>query len=233
MIKHLLKTTRHDKGGSYQVEFSVNALVIGGWTGRNPEEIECHISELEAIGVERPERIPSFFRIPNDRLLFENALEVVGNESSGEIEIVIFYLEDGLWIGVGSDHTDRKLEAYSVPISKQVCAKPVASDVWRFDEIQEHWDQLQLRAFVFSKGIRRLYQDGSVNSLLSPGELSQKYRGGIETVPIGTVMFGGTIPVIGEISDADRFEMELEDPVLGRKIQHAYEIIRLPAEEYL
>ena len=31
-----------------------------------------------------------------------------------------------IFVGCGSDHTDRKVEAYSVTVSKQMCDKPIA-----------------------------------------------------------------------------------------------------------
>ena len=43
-------------------------------------------------------------------------------------------------------------------------------------------------------------------------------------------MFCGTLAVHGGIAPAEQFEMELEDPVLGRKITHSYEIETLPNE---
>lgn len=36
------------------------------------------------------------------------------------------------------------------------------------------------------------------------------------------------MPVIGEITPADAFELELEDPVLDRKITCRYEVHALP-----
>ena len=41
-------------------------------------------------------------------------------------------------------------------------------------------------------------------------------------------MFCGTLPAIGAIRSSSRFEMEIEDPVLGRKLAHAYEVTALP-----
>ena len=41
-------------------------------------------------------------------------------------------------------------------------------------------------------------------------------------------MFGGTFAAKGGIRPADRFEFELEDPVLKRKIRHGYDVIVLP-----
>jgi hypothetical protein len=41
-------------------------------------------------------------------------------------------------------------------------------------------------------------------------------------------MFGGTFAAKGGIRPADRFEFELEDPVLKRAIKHGYDVVTLP-----
>ncbi len=41
-------------------------------------------------------------------------------------------------------------------------------------------------------------------------------------------MFGGTFAAKGGIRPASRFEFELEDPVLKRKISHGYDVVTLP-----
>jgi hypothetical protein len=43
-------------------------------------------------------------------------------------------------------------------------------------------------------------------------------------------MFCGTLAAKGGIRPASRFKMELEDPVLKRKLTHAYAIKVLPVE---
>jgi hypothetical protein len=44
----------------------------------------------------------------------------------------------------------------------------------------------------------------------------------------GSVMFGGTLAAKGGIRPAERFEFELVDETLGRKIAHGYNIEPLP-----
>jgi hypothetical protein len=41
-------------------------------------------------------------------------------------------------------------------------------------------------------------------------------------------MFMGAIGAIGGIRPSPRFEMALEDPVLGRSLHHAYDVRVLP-----
>jgi hypothetical protein len=207
----------------------IKHLVIAGWTGRNVDALEKHILELEALGVKRPKSTPIFYRVSADLLTTKPSIEVLGTGSTGEVEFVLFSLADGLWVGLGSDHTDRKAETIGVSLSKQMCAKPIAATAWRYDDVRAHWDQLMLRSDVRRGGERQLYQEGFVASMRTPDELIKLYTRDA-TLPVGTAMFCGTLAVHGNIAFADRFEMELNDPVLGRRISHAYTISTLPDE---
>jgi hypothetical protein len=207
----------------------IRALVIAGWTGRNVEALEKHIRELEVLGVKRPKSTPIFYRVAADLLTVSSAIEVLGENSSGEVEFVLLALADGLWVGLGSDHTDRKAEAIGVSLSKQMCAKPICSKAWRYDDVAPHWEQLVLRSHVGQGSARRLYQEGSVATMRAPDEQIKLYTGG-HSLPVGTAMFCGTLAVHGGIAPAARFAMELDDPVLGRTLIHAYDITTLPDE---
>jgi hypothetical protein len=207
----------------------VQSLVIAGWTGRNLSALEAHIKELEAIGVKRPKSVPVFYRNAASLLTTGAAIETVGDKSSGEVEFVLFAFGDGMWVGVGSDHTDRKAETINVTLSKQMCAKPVGPWLWRYDEVKPHWEKLMLRSYVSDGGTRRLYQEGPVSNMRAPEELIKLYTGSEKLAP-GTAMFCGTFAVHGAISYAGTFEMELDDPVLGRKLTHGYKIVQLPDE---
>jgi hypothetical protein len=204
----------------------VKELVIAGWTGRDVAALEKHIRELEAIGVKRPKTTPIFYRVAASLLTSDDTIEALGDQSSGEAECVVYSLDDGLFVGVGSDHTDRKAEAVGVSLSKQMCAKPVSREVWRLEDVAVHWDKLVLRSYVGTDGRRRLYQEGAVAAMRPPTELFKLYCGGL--LPAGTAMFCGTLAVHGGITPSETFEMELEDPVLRRKITHSYRVKTLP-----
>jgi hypothetical protein len=208
---------------------AIKNLVVAGWTGRNVDALEAHIRELEAIGVKRPKSVPIFYRVAASLLTTANEIQVMADKSSGEVEFVLYALDDGMWLGVGSDHTDRKAETVGVTLSKQMCAKPVGSTLWRYDEVKPHWDKLVLRSHVQDEKGRRLYQEGPVTNMRSPEELIRLYTGGDRLAP-GTGMFCGTFAVHGGIASSGTFEMELDDPVLGRKLTHSYKIVSLPDE---
>jgi|SoimicMinimDraft_16_1059744.scaffolds.fasta_scaffold00199_1 hypothetical protein len=201
-------------------------LVIAGWTGRDKASVEKHIAELAAIGVKRPRAVPVFYRVAASLLTTAREVEVVGSDSSGEVEFVLVSAPEGLYVGVGSDHTDRKVEAYGVTVSKQMCPKPLGHDLWPFSELDAHWDRLMLRSHVVRRGKRQLYQEGEVSRMLAPRDLLERFSGSTFLAP-GTAMFCGTLAVRGEIGGGERFEIELHDPVSGRSLRHEYAVREL------
>ena len=208
----------------------VEELVIAGWTGSDPAAIEVHIVELEKLGVKRPKATPIFYRTSASLLTQADEIEVVGTKSSGEVEPVIVSAEDGLWLGVGSDHTDREVETVGITISKQLCSKPVGVSFWRFEDVSGHWDKLIMRSWATRAGLRELYQEGTLSKIRHPLDLLGRYGGQGYALPAGSAMFCGTLAVHGEITHSDAFEMEIDDPVLQRKLSHRYSIKTLPIE---
>ena len=199
----------------------INRLIIAGWTGRDVAAVEKHIRELEDLGVKRPASVPVFYRASVSRLTPADEIEAVGSTSSGEVEFLLLRAAGTLWVGVGSDHTDREVETYNVTVSKQMCDKPIAGDFWAFDDVLPHWDRLISRSFIKENGTRVLYQEGSVAAMLDPRELMAKSGDGAALAE-GTLMFCGTHAAKGGIRMSTRFDFELEDPVLGRKLSHGY-----------
>ncbi|MBZ9784998.1 DUF2848 domain-containing protein [Pseudomonas sp. REP124] len=206
-------------------EFQISDVIIAGWTGRDRHAVEAHIVELEELGVKRPATVPCYYFVTDDRLTQDENIQVLGEESSGEIEF--FLLNDGerLWVGIGSDHTDRKVEAYDITVSKQICSKPVGRTLWPLDEVREHWDQLEMRSWREDAGSAVLYQQGKVTTMLEPEALLERYATTCAaTFEPGTVMFCGTLAAIGGIQYTSRLTLELNDPQLKRSIRFSYQM---------
>jgi hypothetical protein len=238
VARQTLSLTLQAAGASMRREVGIDDAIVAGWTGRDSVAVEKHIRELEALGVKRPATTPIFYRVSAMRLTTATEIEVVGPRSGGEVEFVLLQHDGRMWVGTGSDHTDRQVETYGVTVSKQMCDKPVAPVFWAFEEIAPHWDQLILRARVTENGERKIYQEGSVAAMLAPLDLigrcplTSLARGrgkeGTGRLPENTLMFCGTLAARGGVRPTERFEFEIEDPVLGRSITHAYSARILP-----
>lgn len=222
-----LQTELVSTAGNSALALDVNHLVIAGWAGRDVEAMEHHIQELEALGIKRPDQTPTYYRVAANRLTQAPVIECNGPDSSGEAETIVFAQGGKLYVGLSSDHTDRKVEAYGITVSKQMCDKPVGPQVWPFDEVAGHWDQLILRSWLTENGTRVLYQEGAVAGLRDPRELIALYTGG-GSLPDGAAILGGTMPAIGGVRAGERFECELVDPVLSRKLVLRYDVEVLP-----
>ena len=217
----------HGTDGTRQGEALIEQAVIAGWTGRDPAAVMKHIKELEALGVKPPSSTPIFYRVAAARITTAESIEATGTASSGEVEYVLLQSGGKMWVGVGSDHTDREVETYGVTVSKQMCDKPIAASFWLYEQVAPHWDKLMLRSHIPEQGARVLYQEGAVAGMLPPVDLIERYTGRT-ALPENSIMFCGTFAAKGGIRPADRFDYELEDPVLGRKLTAGYAIKTLP-----
>jgi uncharacterized protein DUF2848 len=216
-----------DKGMLTPLTLAIDQAVIAGWTGRDPVARDRHIAELEAIGIARPATTPIYYRCSARRITQADRIEVSGEDSSGEVEFVLIGWQGRIFVGCGSDHTDRKVESYSVTVSKQMCDKPVAPVLWELEDVIGHWDRMILRSWATIGGARALYQEGTLDAMLPVNDLIARGFGG-QGLPDGCAMFGGTFAAKGGIRPATRFDFELEDPVLKRKISHGYDVITMP-----
>src|SRR5258708_8799050 len=86
----------------------ITTLIVAGWTGRDKAAVEHHIAELAAIGVKRPRIVPCFYRVGANLLTTTGAVEVVGEDSSGEVEFVLVSPPHALYSGLRPHHPHRK-----------------------------------------------------------------------------------------------------------------------------
>ncbi len=208
----------------------LNKVLIAGWAGRDKAGVQHHIDELQAIGVAPPSETPLFYEVSRDRLNRSGHIQEVGPNSGGEVELVLWRLGGVLYLGLGSDHTDRALESHSVALSKQICDKPVSDRVIALNDLACPLDDLTLRCNIFEDGDWIVYQHGGLNALIAPGDLLDmaRARGAISTTD-DLAMFCGTLPAIGGVRTPDRYHMTLEHPDGSVLVTLRYRVERLAA----
>ena len=216
-------------GGRKDLELSVKRMINAGYVGRDQEEVRRHVEELKREGVPAPETTPTFYPVVLGALTLEKNIEVVGERTSGEAEFVLILDRETWYVGVGSDHTDRELEAVSILKSKQVCPNVLSRELWAFEDVRDHWDQLILRGWAFRDNDRVLYQEARLGAILSPEELVDLIRSRVRDGDLeNTVIYSGTVSILTEeIIFGGAFQAELEDPVLARKLTCTYRVKQL------
>ncbi len=219
--------------GASPIDVAVTRLVVAGWTGRDHAAIEHHIEELARIGVPRPSAVPLYYRLAASLLTQGERIEALGAASSGEAEPVLVRHVGRWWLTVGSDHTDRAVETYSVAVSKQLCAKPVARMAWPWDDVADDADALVLGSEIEEGGAWVKYQQGPLAKIRPLRDLIAGLPTDVAVID-GLVMFCGTLAAIPAVSGGDAIRpapamrVQIVDPKRNRALSHEYRVGLLP-----
>ena len=211
-----------------KVVIHIEKQVLAGRTSRDVKEVKKHLEELRKTGVQLSDEAPIFHTKIADRITTLPVLEYVpGRKSSGEVEFVLLVDDaDRLYVGVCSDHTDRDLQTYNTNLAKQVFDTAIAPELWKYEDVIDHWDELEMRAWVMEGGEKVLYQEGKLEEMLRPEVILEKVREKAVGGDIKNALItGGTFPTLsGDLNYSHEFVFELSDPVRGKKISHQYKI---------
>lgn len=217
--------------GEKKIKADFDELLIIGYAGRNMGKTLEHIKELEKeLGVIPPKRIPTIFHCSDSLLTQKENLQFVGKKTAGEVEYVIVLIDGKIYIGIGSDHTDRELESASVLKSKQVCAKPIGIDLWDYDEVKDHWDEIKLVSTQIIDGEEILYQEGTLADILTPERILEELLQRVGNIK-NSVIYSGTVPLLNGFKYGQVFKGEMIDAKLKRKLTFKYNILELGEEE--
>jgi len=211
-------------GGAWRWTPAVRAILNGGWTGRDMAAVRAHVEEMRALGVPAPTEVPIVFPVARAMLTQGDRVEIYSTQSSGEVEYVLVATRERVAVTVGSDHTDRQVEATSIELSKRICPNVMARGAWDYAEVRDHADDLVLRAWVREQGAWHLYQEAPVGALLPPDYWLGRLKDRLPSSG-AVVLFSGTIPTRGgALRYGDGFRVSLEDPRLGRSIVCEYDV---------
>jgi hypothetical protein len=224
MHSYLISIQEMD-GSVTKKETNIDKVLVMGYMGRDIEKVHEHIHELAEIGVAPPPTIPALYPQEISVLTTESTIHVAGEETSGEVEYVVFHDGEDWLLTIGSDHTDRLLEKEDIPKSKAACPKPFVSTFWRIKDVEAHWDQLVLRSWITDKNGRRLYQEHDLTALLPFSALTSKLdEFGYKDIT-HTLFFCGTVPTKEGFVYGSKFEYQMVDPVLDRSLSGEYTIV--------
>lgn len=208
--------------GTKALELDLKKLLVVGFAGKDIEKTMEHIKELEAEGIPCPKSVPVLYECTKRILTNDATIEVIADKTSGEVEYLILVHEGKYYIGIGSDHTDRALEAVSIHKSKQVCLKPFAQEFWVYDEIKDHFDDIKLISTQVIDGKEIEYQAGKTSDLLPLARIISELEKEVSVED--SLIFTGTVPLKDGFKFGDTFSCKLVDEKLKREIALTYDI---------
>jgi hypothetical protein len=208
------------------LDFTITKVVNAGFAGRDQESVSKHIEELKKEGVPTPEHTPTLYAVSPYMVTQENFIYVLDGQTSGEAEYVLMIKNNDVYVGIGSDHTDRALEIDSIPKSKQIYPNVISREIWLLEDIRDVWDQLLLRSWVIIEKKRRLYQKARLSALLAPDVLLNFVQLNSKNISLdGSLIYSGTVPLFtGEMIFGEEFEVELLNPLNQMRLTCGYKI---------
>jgi hypothetical protein len=228
MRKSWMTELAFDLSDGTSVPVTVTRLLNAGYAGREQDEVAAHVAELAELGVPAPAVTPALYPVAPYLAAQADVVPVQHGRTSGEAEwaLVVAGQED-LLLTVACDHTDRALEVHGVAWSKNAGLDVLGSGAWRLADVEGHLDELHLRAWVTHEGgAEELIQDSSLAALLPPRYWLDEIP---ELLVPGTVLLSGTVAMLPAVDQfADRWRVELADPVTGRTLELAYAVQRMP-----
>lgn len=210
-----------------EIDFKVRRIVNAGYTGRDQGAVKKHIEDLKREGIPAPDSTPQAYEIISQLIYLDEEIEVIGEKTSGEAESVLLCTENDVYVGVGSDHTDRELESVSIIKSKQVCPNIMSNHVWNLKDVRKDWDEIMLRSWVkIDQNEKTLYQEAPLAAMMTPEDLMEFVKNKMDDKNLdGVVIYSGTVPIIPDkINYKDYFEVEIYNPRNGKRLSCAYKI---------
>ncbi len=205
----------------------IERLILSGFAGRSTEDVEHHIAEMARQGVPRPPQIPMFWPVLPHLLTQGHEVSVYGDETTPEVEYVLFTWRNDLYVTLGNDQCDIAVEAHGwSERSKNLCQKTLARHAWPVTDVLPHWDELELTLSCNGE----LLQKDMLSALIEPRTLLEKVSAADGLQNGGRMVFSGTIATKGQLPKPPYdVAMLIRDPVRDREIAHAFRVTALTA----
>lgn len=211
-----------------ELQFTPRRLFCLAYAGRTKEAREAHAQDVSQNATSSED--PSLGFIPVSAMLItqDEAIEVMGGLTAGEVEFVLFVSGGEIFVTVGSDHADRRLELLQSDLAKQVCAKPIATHAWRYEDISANWDMLQMKSETFSDGAWHCSQQAGVSDLLHPDDILNEIRSRNHPLEDGCVYYCGTVALEGgKFWYGDKYRVTLSMPDSDVALTREYDIVQI------
>src|SRR5215471_8650385 len=174
LMQNVMEFTVQGRDGSESTRtVDVRTVCLGRAASRNIDAMKELMREKreEGFAVYDP---PNVCKKSRYLLTNEEAIEVQEPRTTAEVEYVMILDKGETFVTVGSDHNDTTLIGLSTPVlgkvydtakTKQACPAVVATKMWRYEDVKDHWDDLRLGSHFVVSGEKIAYQDFPLSNL--------------------------------------------------------------------
>lgn len=216
-------------GGDQPLSFAPERVYNLGSATLEASAAVAHQKEVADVGVQIAFDIPAprVYPMSPSSVTTDTVIGGHHDRTSGEAEIVLLVDGDELFVGIGSDHTDRELERISIIWSKQYSPSVLGRRVWRWRDVEGHWDDLVLESAV--DGVA--YQSSKASVFLTPPTILERLAERVVQLPSSYLVFCGTYTSIeNTIRFGRHWSATLGNTSDGSQLALSYDVVDLLAE---
>jgi hypothetical protein len=114
--------------------------------------------------------------------------------------------------------------------SKAICQKPMGKVLWKYKDIKDHWDEIELISWQTKDGKEEVYQNSKLSALLTLDFIREEALKIYDNLD-ECIIFSGTIPALNGLVYGENFRCCMKDDILGRTIEFDYDIKIVPGDQ--
>ena len=160
----------------------------------------------------------SISRITNDRLTTSPEIQVLGDDTIAQAAILLTAAGAGMLIGIASNHKSIYQE------NPQLFSKPISRQVWRFQQVADHWENLLLK-LTGEKG--EIIQIGKLAEFAPIDEIITLIASNHSSLEKGAAVLCVGLPIIKSGKPSSSYSLKLSDEEKNQVLELNYQVRKI------
>ena len=157
----------------------------------------------------------SVSRITNDRLTTAPEIQVLGDDTIAQAAILLIAAGAGLLIGIASNHKSIYQE------NPQLFSKPISRQVWRFQQVADHWENLLLK-LTGEEG--EIIEIGKLAEFAPIDEIITLIASNQSSLDKGTAVLCVGLPILKSSKPSSSYILKLFDQKKDQMLELDYQV---------
>ena len=157
----------------------------------------------------------SISRITNDRLTTASEIQVLGDNTIAQAAILLIAAGAGMLIGIASNHK------YIDQEDPQLFSKPISRQVWRFQNVADHWKFLSIQS---SCETGEIFQNGNLAEFAPIDDIIKLIASNQSSLEKGTAVLCVGLPLLKSVRPSSSYSIKLSDQEKDQVLELDYQV---------
>ena len=184
--------------------------IYDGNTVTTPDVLIDNVYVADSLGTNL-----SISRITNDRLTTSPEIQVLGDDTIAQAAILLIAAGAGMLIGIASNHK------YIDQEDPQLFSKPISRQVWRFQNVADHWKFLSIQS---SCETGEIFQNGNLAEFAPIDDIITLIASNESSLEKGTAVLCVGLPLLKSGRPSSSYNLKLFDQEKDQMLELDYQV---------